>query len=308
VFEKFLDDITRNDSELRRYLQRIAGYALTGEIREQKLFFLYGPGNNGKTVFVNAIAKCAGDYAKTATMEVFVEKRGERHTTDLAMLAGARLVTASETKEGRKWDEALIKRVTGGDAITCRFLYHDNFTYTPSFTLIILGNYAPELKSVNEANRRRLVIIPFTFRPANDKEDKKLEEKLREEYPAILAWMIRGARDWYERGLGDTPKVVLDETADYFEEQHRIKAWVDEYCYVGPNYSDASANLFQSYVAWCKRNHTEPVSQNALTRTLRADHGCDRDRAGGTGARRITGIAVKVYSVPDQRTGEREDD
>jgi len=305
VFEKFRAEITHGDADLQRYLQRLSGYSLTGCTREQKIHFLYGPGNNGKTVLLNAISECAGDYAKIATMEVFVEKRGGGHTTDLAMLAGARLVTASETKEGRTWDEALVKRVTGGDPVTCRFLYHDNFTYTPQFTLIIVGNFAPERSSVNEANRRRFHIIPLTFQP--EKVNKELPEKLAKEYTAVLAWMICGARDWYMDGLGTIPQVVLHETADYFEEQDRIKAWIDECCYVGKNYSDTSSHLFDSYVNWCKRNHSEPGKRNGLTRILRTQHGCQRDREAGTGVRRIKGIAVKVEYVPDPRTGEREE-
>ena len=152
-FTRFLKEITQGDEQLERYLQRIFGYSLTGSTREEKLFFLYGRGGNGKSKLVNTIAAIAGDYAITATMEAFITKRGEHHTTDIAMLAGARLVTASETREGRRWDEALINRVTGGDRVTARYMRRDNFTYTPQFTLIIVGNHAPLLSSVNEAKR-----------------------------------------------------------------------------------------------------------------------------------------------------------
>ena len=143
---------------------------------------------------------------------------------------------------------------------------------------------------MNEANRRRFVVIPFTFQP--EKVDEELPDKLRSEYPAILAWMILGAKDWYERGLGEMPEVVRDETEDYFEAQNDVQAWIDECCLVGPNYTDTSANLFRSWETWCKRNGVLPGSQKALNRTLKSQHGCrKKPRAGGRG---LIGIAVWV--------------
>jgi putative DNA primase/helicase len=157
---------------------------------------------------------------------------------------------------------------------------------------------------VNEANRRRFVIIPFTFRP--EKADEELPDKLRAEYPAILAWMIRGACDWYQYGLGEMPEVVRGETEDYFEAQNDVQAWTDECCLVGPNYRDTSAGLFRSWETWCKRNGVLPGSQKALIRTLKSQHGCrKKPRAGGRG---LIGIAVWVEYKPDPRTGERQDD
>jgi putative DNA primase/helicase len=190
VFDKFLGEITRNDKDLERYLQRMAGSALTGSTQEQKVFFIFGPGKNGKSVFISILVDIAGDYARTAAMESFIEHRYERHSTDIAMLAGARLVTASETQKGRRWNEALIGRLTGGDLITARFMRQNNFTFAAQFTLIIVGNHAPELGSVNEANRRRFSVIPFNF--SREKADEKLAEKLREERPARLRERVTG--------------------------------------------------------------------------------------------------------------------
>jgi putative DNA primase/helicase len=116
--------------------------------------------------------------------------------------------------------------------------------------LIVVGNHAPELSSVNEANRRRFSVIPFNFKP--EKVDQKLADKLRDEYRAILWWMIIGARDWYQHGLGELPQSVAGETQDYFEENDLVQAWIDECCYLGLNYSDTSANLFSSYVKLVK--------------------------------------------------------
>jgi putative DNA primase/helicase len=239
-------------------------------------------------------------------MESFIEHRYERHSTDIAMLAGARLVTASETQKGRRWNEALIGRLTGGDLITARFMRQNNFTFAAQFTLIIVGNHAPELGSVNEANRRRFSVIPFNFSP--EKADEKLAEKLREERPAILAWAIAGARDWYEHGLGKTPEVVESATTDYFEDEDHVKEWVEECCSVGKNYSETSAVLFQNFESWSKRNGETPgIKKNGLTRILQQpQYGCTRDRTAE--ARKLNGICIKVKYRADVRTGEREED
>ena len=157
----FLDQVTGGDTELAAYLQRVAGYCLTGHTSEHALFFLYGTGANGKSVFVNTLAGIMGDYAVTAPMDTFTESRNERHPTEIAMLRGARLVTASETQAGRNWNEALIKVLTGGDRVRARFMRQDFFEFTPQFKLMISGNHKPALRNVDEAIRRRLHLIPF---------------------------------------------------------------------------------------------------------------------------------------------------
>jgi putative DNA primase/helicase len=303
VFDRFLNEITQGDQELQRYLQRIVGYSLTGSTREEKLFFIFGPGGNGKSKFVNAMALIAGDYAVTATMEAFIEKRGERHTTDVAALAGARIAIASETQKGRRWDEALIGRLTGGDPITARFMRRDNFSFNPQFTLLIVGNHAPELSTVNDANRRRFQIIPFNFSPV--KPDDRLADKLRPEWPAILAWMIDGAREWCSEGLGMRPEVVSEETEEYFDEQDPVKTWLDECCELGRNLQDTSEHLFASFEAWCKKNGEHPGKKTGLIRILKRQYGCKKDRE--EFARGLAGIAVRTEYRTDPRTGEREE-
>jgi putative DNA primase/helicase len=143
IWDAFLDRIMGGDAELIAFLQRMAGYALTGLTREHAMFFLYGRGANGKTTFLGAIIACASDYHRTAPIETFTAATGERHPTDLAGLRGARLVTAIETEEGRRWAESKIKALTGGDRIAARFMRQDFFEYTPQFKLMIAGNHKP---------------------------------------------------------------------------------------------------------------------------------------------------------------------
>ncbi len=176
-FAKFLDEVTQCDPGLKRFLQQYFGYCLTGDTREQVLLFVYGPGGNGKSVLQNVVTDIMGDYAKTAAMDTFSVSRQRRHLTEIAMLRGARLVCLSETEKGQRWSQARLNQMTGGDSITANFMYRDMFTFRPVFKTFVVGNHVPHLASVNQAERRRFLIVPFLHRPANP--DKPLAEKLR---------------------------------------------------------------------------------------------------------------------------------
>jgi putative DNA primase/helicase len=166
---QFLNEATGKDADLIEFLQQWCGYGLTGLTREHALVFVYGAGGNGKSVFLNVVQTIMKDYAITAAMDTFTASKFDKHSTDLAMLQGARLVTASETEEGRAWAEARIKQMTGGDAITARFMRQDNFTFTPQFKLTIIGNHQPVLHNVDDAAKRRFNIVPFLLKPAKVK-------------------------------------------------------------------------------------------------------------------------------------------
>jgi P4 family phage/plasmid primase-like protien len=162
LWNAFLDRVTAGDKDLQAYLQRVAGYCLTGYTREHALFFLYGKGANGKGVFLNTLTAIWCGYAAVAAMETFIETQNDQHPADLAMLRGARLVVAQEVDKGRAWNQGKINRMTGGDPISARFMRQDFFTYKPQFKLVIAGNNKPSLRSVDEAVRRRFNLIPFT--------------------------------------------------------------------------------------------------------------------------------------------------
>lgn len=287
----FLDDATGGDAELVRFLQVVAGYCLTGDTREHALFFVYGPGGNGKSVFLNTLAGILGDYAKTAAMDAFTASRAERHTTDLAMLRGARLVTCSETEEGRAWAEAKIKQLTGGDPITARFMRQDNFTFTPEFKLLIVGNHRPILRNVDDAARRRFNVIPFTRRP--ETPDRELEAKLRPEWPAILRWAIEGCLAWQREGLV-RPEVVTKTTAGYFDEQDTFGAWLEECCETGARRWCATASLFASWSKYAKDSGEHPGTKKAFSGAL-AKRGFQPERkwVDGSAVRLFAGIALK---------------
>ena len=174
----------------------MCGYALTGITREHALFFLYGTGANGKSVFLNTVSGIMADYATTAPIETFIASRDERHPTDIAGLQGARLVTAFETEDGRRWAESKLKALTGGDRVAARFMRQDFFEFVPQFKLLIAGNHKPRLRAVDEAMRRRFNLVPFTVTIPEPERDKDLAEKLRDEWPGILRWMVERCLAW----------------------------------------------------------------------------------------------------------------
>jgi putative DNA primase/helicase len=260
MWDKFLDRVTNQDRELKSFLQRMLGYALTGITDEHALFFLYGTGGNGKGVFMNAAANILADYHRVAPIETFTATNTEQHPTDLAMLRGARMVSATETEEGRRWAESRIKQLTGGDRISARFMRQDFFEYTPQFKLIISGNHKPGLRSVDEAIRRRFNLIPFTVTIPERERDKELGTNLRDEYPGILAWMIEGCDQWQRKGLAP-PKAVTEATKGYLEEEDMVALWVEECCTVGKQYESSSIGLFKSWKEWAE-GHGEYVGSS----------------------------------------------
>jgi putative DNA primase/helicase len=264
----FLEESTGNDLELISFLQRWCGYCLTGDIREHALVFCYGPGGNGKTTLLNTVSSILGDYATTAAMETFTASQYASHPTDLAMLCGARLVTAAETEEGRAWAETRIKQLTGGDPVSARFMRCDFFTFKPTFKLMVIGNHEPALRNVDDAARRRFNVIPFTRKP--EVVDKQLEEKLRPEWPGILRWMIEGCLEWQGRGLAPA-ETVLAATASYFENQDLFSQWIEEKCDAEPGNefkTATSASLFASWSSYAKAAGDVPGSRVSFARLL----------------------------------------
>lgn len=284
---KFLNDSTRGDPQMVTYLQRIAGYCLTGLTIEHALFFIYGPGGNGKSVFLNTLVHILGDYATNAPMDTFTSSKFNAHPTELAMLKGARLVTASETEEGRAWAEARVKALTGGDPITARFMRQDFFTYQPQFKLLFAGNHQPTLHGVDAAMRRRFNMLPFIFKP--EEPDYGLEEKLREEAPRILAWALRGCLDWQLHGLGKAASVIA-ATDEYFEEQDLFGTWIEERCETGPGLWEQPTPLFKNWSAFARENGEEAGTMVQFTSRLKK-HGFRRGKSAGV--RSYRGLRVR---------------
>jgi putative DNA primase/helicase len=251
---QFLHEATGGDVEVIRFLRQFSGYCLSGLVNEHVLLFVYGPGGNGKSVFLNTLTGILGDYAKTAAFETFAASYGERHPADLAMLQGARLVTVSETEEGRAWAESRLKQLTGGDPITARHMRQDFFTFKPQFKLIIVGNHKPVLRNIDEAIRRRFRLVPFLYKPAAP--DKGLEQKLRDEAPGILRWMVNGFQDWQTNGL-ISPAAVCGATEAYLDSQDSFGQFLTERCFAGMGEA-GSSRLFESWKSFCEARGEKP--------------------------------------------------
>lgn len=265
----FLKRITAGDRDLMAFLQRVAGLSLTGITRDHALFFGYGTGANGKSVLIGTLTELMGDYASVATMDTFTASPTDRHPTDLAMLRGARLVTAQETDEGRRWAESRIKAMTGGDPITARFMRQDFFTFVPAFKLLIAGNHKPALRGVDEALRRRFHLIPFTVTIPPGDRDPDLRTKLRSEWPGILAWAIEGCLEWQRGGLAP-PAAVTGATAEYLDAEDSLAAWLAERTLrIGVGGTETTA-LYGDWASWAKLGGEEPGSLKRFVQALAA--------------------------------------
>ena len=263
---------------------------LTGSVREHALFFFYGTGANGKSTFLDALTSTLGDYATVAAMEAFTATQGDRHPTDLAALRGARLVTANETEQGRRWDESRIKVLTGGDPITARFMRGDFFTYAPTFKIVIAGNHKPQLRSVDQAMRRRLHLIPFTAFIKPEERDPDLSAKLRAEGGGILQWAIDGCIEWQRGGLRP-PLAVTAATEEYLSTQDSLAAWLEDTCETGPNAWELPAALFASWTSWADKAGEYVGTQRVFGDRLEAA-GFARGRSNGV--RRFQGLRLRA--------------
>jgi putative DNA primase/helicase len=263
----FIDEITARDRDLAAFIQRGVGYALTGSTQEQCLLFFYGSGANGKSVLLNTVSSILNDYHTTAPIETFTASTNERHPTELATLRGARLVTAIETEEGRRWDETKIKTLTGGDRIAARFMRQDFFQFLPQFKLIIAGNHKPALRTVDEAIRRRLHLVPFTVTVPPERRDKNLSEKLKAEWPGVLQWMIEGCLAWQREGL-NPPAAVRHATAEYLEAEDDLATWIGDCCLCDLDAWGGSSELYASWCGWAKTAGAPTSSQRAFVQKL----------------------------------------
>jgi putative DNA primase/helicase len=268
IWREFLDQVTCGDRELRRYIQQMFGYALTGDVREECIFFLFGHGANGKGTLLRTVARVMGDYAVASDMATFTVGKYDRHPTELAKLAGARMVTATETERGRTWAWSRIKELTGNERpISARFMRRDFFEFDGTFKLVFAGNHKPHLPSTDEATARRMNLLPFLFTATEP--DNTLKEALVAEYPAILRWAIDGCLDWQANGLL-RPDCVVEATQEYLDEQDLFSQWVDAECTTGLYDTDTHKSLFGSWTAFAIANGEEPGNGNDFADRMRA--------------------------------------
>ena len=264
---KFLDHVTNKDDELIGFLKRFCGYCLSGHTYEHVLGFLYGTGANGKGTFIKTLGGILANYCVTSPIEMFLLSKFDRHSTELARLRSVRLTVAQETPKGRTWDEAKIKNMTGGDVVTARYMRADFFDFTPNFKVMIAGNYKPSLRDVDEAIRRRFLLIPFNVQIPRRERDPKLADKLKPEWPAILRWMIDGCLEWQRDGLG-IPQAVSAATAEYFEDQDIIEQWLADCIKVDQMAFTPTRPLYRSWQTWCGERNASAGTEKSFVEVL----------------------------------------
>ncbi|WP_241954526.1 phage/plasmid primase, P4 family [Staphylococcus agnetis] len=246
VWLDFLNDIFDGNKEVIRYIQKALGYSLTGSTREQVMFILHGKGRNGKSIFVETIAEILGDYSNNMQAKSLMVKKNDNVNTDIARLSKARFVTSSEPNEGFRFDEGLIKQITGGDKVTARFLYAEEFEYTPKFKIWVSTNHKPIIRGTDDGIWRRLVLIPFEVQIPEEKVDKDLKYKLLREAPAILNWMTEGAYMWMQEGL-TMPDKLKDAVNNYRKEMDTLGQFIADKCEIDRSYSERVSNLHNAY-------------------------------------------------------------
>ena len=296
IWRSFLERIFRTEPEIVPFLQRAAGYALTGKTTEHKLLFAFGTGRNGKGVFFNTLGKLMGDYSSDAASSTFLESNMESHSTDLAVLEGSRLVTASELPPGKAWNGELIKKMTGDDPITARRMRQDSTTFYPQFTLMISGNHMPSFRGIDEATRARVLLIPFRETIPADERDPDLKEKLEAEWPAILRWAIDGAVEWQRIGLCP-PAAVEAASEQYLDDEDELGQFVSE-CLAGePDGFVPLKEIYETFKEWSMERGTRaPWQYKAFTQALRERGFHLKKRTAGQG---ILGYKLTRYKSSD---------
>lgn len=247
----FLDDIFGGDKDLIRYVQKAAGYSLTGSTAEQCAFFLYGTGRNGKSTFIDVLRDIFGDYAANIQPETIMVRSNQSGTinSDIARLKGARLVTSVEPNEGVRINEGLLKQLTGDDTVTARKLYGDEFEFKPEFKLWMATNHKPIIRGTDTGIWRRIHMIPFTVQIPEEKIDRRLKYKLRAELTGIFRWVVEGCLLWQREGL-KMPRAVLEEVREYRREMDVISAFIEDRCAVGKGLSVQASTLYAAYMSW----------------------------------------------------------
>jgi putative DNA primase/helicase len=232
------------------FLWRWLGYILSGDVREERFLFLHGLGNSGKGTLIKVIADILGDYAKVVAIQAFTESQHQRHSQEIAKLQGARFVYASETEEGSRFDEAMLKWLTGRDKITAHKMRQDDIEFYPQFKLLIYGNNRPSLKSVGEDMRRRIDLIEFPGTIPESERDATLKDRLREEYPAILASMIAACVKWQAQGLGK-PQTVANATENYLRMNDVLGEFIEDCLDIAQEAFSLSGAAYKRFSTYC---------------------------------------------------------
>lgn len=275
LFLKFIDETCCYNEQLKEYLRKALGYSLTGSNVEQCYFLMYGDGNNGKSVLMNIIGECLGDYATHCSIKVFLEQRftdSSKATPEIARLEGARMVITSEPKESSKIDENMIKDFTGGEPIYARHLHQNGYNFRPIGKLWISCNNLLKITGTTRGDWRRPKVIEFKNDVPEEKIDKYLFDKLKNETAQILGYyLLRGCLDYLEIGSLQEPEIIRSAIREYRTESNSVLAWATNYTTRTNTFTPTPANqFFIAYLKWAKQTHeNDTISANGFARELK---------------------------------------
>jgi putative DNA primase/helicase len=289
-WKQFIREIMDYKGDVINFLQTASGWAVTGDNSEQTMFILFGSGANGKTTFLNTILSILGDYGTSTPTETFMRKSGDQITNDIARLRGTRFVTTTEAEQGRRLSEPLIKKITGNDEMTARFLYGEYFNFKPTCKIWMATNHKPVIKGTDYGIWRRIKLIPFTTRIPEEKQDRRLEEKLKAEASGILNWLLEGTARWQREGLV-APDAILNATDEYRGEMDVIGNFLKERCVAKEESNIKIMELYKAYSDWCDDNNEHAVSERFFTLRLK-EMGYEQSRSAD--ARYWSGLALQA--------------
>lgn len=248
-WETFLKRILP-DEDVRAFVQRLFGYAMLGKVTEHVMPIFTGSGANGKGTIRDAVMAAFGDYAIEIDPAMLMESKHERHGAFKMRLRGARLAFCSETEKGRKFAEATMKRLVGGDQIEANLMHKNPITFDPSHTLIMLTNHLPAVSGDDPAVWRRILVVPFDVVIPEDERDGELPERLKGASDAVLAWLYEGWLSYQDQGL-NPPEAVRARTEAYQADSDALGRFLAEKTMSSPHGYVRARELFTAWSNWC---------------------------------------------------------
>lgn len=255
------------DDDVRAFVQRLFGYAMLGRVTEHVMPIFTGTGANGKGTLRDAVLAAFGDYALEVDPRILMESKHERHSTELMELRGRRLIFCSETEKTRRFAEATMKRLTGGEPIQARRMHKDPITFLPSHTLVMMTNHLPAVAGDDPAVWRRILVVPFDVVIPAEERDGELPERLRTAAPAVLRWVLDGWLEYQRDGLAPPPAVQA-RTEAYRADSDTLGRFVSERCMVNPNAHVKARDLYSAYVQWCNSGGEHAVTEKDFAKSM----------------------------------------
>jgi putative DNA primase/helicase len=296
-FEQFLREIFADDPEMPAYMGRLLGYGLTGRTDEQAFAVFHGSGSNGKSVLLTVLRNILGDHAVTVPFDMFTTSGKARGGPDAELLVGARLALASETNRSAVLDSAAVKNATGGEEITVNPKYRDPYSFKPIALILLATNYRPTVKEQDEGTWRRIKLVPFSQKFEGAQKDLTLHETLADEYPGILAWLVRGSVEWYANGLQD-PESVRLAVQEYRESSDPLDGFYPGVLEPFPGGRVTNADAWNAYTNWAANEGVDAFRQSSTLSKALIERGRGAVGTAKSGPKRyLTGVRISGAPV-----------